>query len=279
MEEKCAIFIVKETYEGKRLLSMLKEKLKNQYSVSDIRYAITRHRLRLNGRVERFESTKLKKNDHLEIILEKKPSFLFEKERVLFEDEYLCIYNKPAGIAVSEKEGLAALFSLFPVHRLDRDTTGALLFAKNASILQELIALFKKQEVEKSYLALVSPSPLENKGVIEKPLIKVGHKEGIVKWKEGRKGLFAKTLWTLEKRFDDKALLRCQPITGRTHQIRVHLSSMGSPLVGDVHYGSRHTKALRPLLHAERLSFVHPFTKKKIFVVCSMPQDFKEIIT
>lgn len=266
-------FIAREEDEGKRLLSVLKKKL-SEFSKEDLRFAITRHQCKVNGIVERFESRKVKTLDSIEISVEKKPDFTFQKENVLLEDDYFCIYNKPSGIAVSE-----TFFSLFPAHRLDRDTTGAILLVKERKNLGQFENLFRERTIDKSYLAIVSPCPSQEKGTIENHLVKKGHKEGIIKWAVGSNGIYAKTSWVLEKKNKDLALLRCFPFTGRTHQIRVHLSYIGNPIIGDVQYGPRNTSiAKRPLLHSESLAFVHPFTQKKVFIKAPLPQDFIEVI-
>lgn len=271
-------FIVSLEEEGVRLLTFLKKKLAT-FTTEDLRYAIMHHRCTINGIVERFESRKVKSQDAVCIWIEKKPTFVFEEKRVIYEDEYLCVYNKPPGIPVTEEKGLAALFSLFPAHRLDRDTSGALLFVKEKKWLKVFEDLFLKREIAKEYLALVHSCPTKKNGCIEKRLKKYGHKEGIVKWKTHCEGLYAKTLWQVEKSGDKYSLLRCTPITGRTHQIRVHLASMGHPILGDVHYGAKSSSlCFRPLLHAEKLSFQHPYLKKNIQAIAEPPEDFVEVL-
>ncbi len=238
---------------GKRLLAFAKQKLGDDFTTKDLRWSIEHHRCRFNRKVERFCSRRLSVGDRIEIYPLKKLFFQFEADRVLFEDELLLAYNKPAGIASPD---LAKLLELYLVHRLDRDTTGVMLFAKDREGQKELENLFRLRKIEKSYLAWVVGTPKEKSGVIDAPVAKIGQKEGEVTWgvADNEKGLEAKTEWVLEKPGKEASLIRCFPHTGRTHQIRVHLSHIGLPVVGDVRYGSREAcKTFRPLLHAEKV--------------------------
>lgn len=277
-------FIVSLEFEGKRILSFLKEKLKDKYKTDDIRFALEHNRLKVNGSVERFESRKVKEGDKVEITIEKKPDFSFDPARVLFEDASLCIYNKPAGIPVTESWGLSSLLSLSTVHRLDRDTSGVIIFAKDKKMQNALEELFRKREVTKSYLAIVHDTLSEKKGIIENYLGKIKQRQGEVTWGivPPSRGLLAKTTWMVEKSGKEFSMLRCFPLTGRTHQIRVHLSNIGHPILGDVQYGPKSTHRLfspfRPLLHAERISFLHPFERTKITVSAPLPPDFHEAL-
>ena len=238
---------------GKRLLAFAKEKLGDDFTTKDLRWSIEHHRCQFNGKIERFCSRRLSVRDRIEIYPVKKLRLQFEPARVLYEDELLLAYNKPAGIASPD---LAELLELYLVHRLDRDTTGVMLFAKNREGQKEVENLFRLRKIGKSYLAWVIGTPKESRGVIEAPVEKVGQKEGEVTWgvAEDGKGLEAKTEWVLEKPGKEASLIRCFPHTGRTHQIRVHLSHIGHPVVGDVRYGSRDArKTFRPLLHSEKV--------------------------
>lgn len=216
-----------------KLLPYVRDELRGEWKTKDLRWLIEHHRCQLNGFVERFCSTRLRKGDQVEIFLEEPPT---GEVPIIFEDEELIVCNKPAALA-SEK--LAEKLSALLVHRLDRDTTGVMLLAKTEEMQLKLEDLFRKREVKKTYLVYVSPPPRKRHGLISKP---VGEKE-------------AQTSWTLVKREKKRALLRCQPKTGRTHQIRIHLEAVGTPVEGDVDYGGRYQSQHRPLLHAEKISF------------------------
>ncbi len=225
-----------------------------------------------------------------------------EKEvpfEIIYEDEDLAVINKPPGIVVhpacGHTEGtlvhglLARLKDLSGVggemrpgivHRLDKDTSGLLVVAKNDFSHLRLAELFQKREVKKIYLALVHGVPKAKSGKIDRPIRRhpVHRKKMAVHSEEGRE---AKTLWRLKEAFSKAALLEVEPLTGRTHQIRVHLASIGHPIVGDKLYGGAKPhgpKAKRQMLHAWRLKFKHPRSREELFFEAPLPEDFKELL-
>lgn len=219
----------------------------------------------MNGRVERFGSTRLNKGDEVVIWPSKRPLLAREEARVLYEDDDLLVYNKPPSISSSD---LAAILNVHLVHRLDRDTTGVILFAKKDPTPYE--DLFRQRKIKKTYHALVRGVPKEKRGTITAYMGRVGKREGAVVWGIVPKGLFSKTVWECEKQGKQWALMRCHPETGRTHQIRVHLKELGHPVLGDSEYGDRkgHTGVFRPMLHATSLEFdTHHF-------YAPLPTDF-----
>lgn len=246
-----------------RLLTFVKEQL--ALTTKDLRFAIEHGRCFLNGRVERFSSTKLMKGDVIEIWPEKRPSFSREESRVLYEDETLLFYNKPHYISSSD---LASLLKVQLVHRLDRDTTGVILFAKKDP--QPFEELFRKRAIHKTYHAIVEGKPPQN-GTFTANMKKIGSREGAVIWGIGQQGVFSETTWECEEYGNKRTLLRCHPKTGRTHQIRVHMKALGHPILGDCEYGNRTAvKGLfRPLLHASIL------TVESLTISAPLPSDFK----
>ena len=225
---------------------------------------------------------------------------------ILFEDEDLIIVNKPPGLVVHPGAGHAegtlvhGLLAYSPrlalrpgiVHRLDKDTSGALVIAKSEGAYLNLVRQFKDRGVKKEYLALVYGVPDEREGEIESLLGRDprDRKKMVVLQNRGRQAL---SRWRVEKDWGETALLRVQIETGRTHQIRVHLTHIGHSVVGDQTYGggkrrARNIKsapvrellltAQRQLLHAIRLGFTHPVTGAAVSATAPLPDDFKDIL-
>lgn len=264
---------------GMRLLSFVKNKLSAK--TTDIRFSIEHHRCRVNGDVERFASRRLAARDKITFHLAQKPSTTPLFARPLFEDEWLIAYDKPANVSMEP----GTLSPLLLVHRLDRDTTGVVLFAKTTEAEIALEGLFRKREMQKSYLAIVQGVPSQSRGSIKNHLGEISRREGeltmgIVAPSRGRLAL---TEWNVVTATSRTALLRLFPKTGRTHQLRVHLASLNHPILGDVRYGSRRDPSslplFRPMLHAEQLCFIHPFTHAPITLSAPLPADFKEILS
>jgi 23S rRNA pseudouridine1911/1915/1917 synthase len=219
--------------------------------------------------------------------------------RVLYEDEHLLVIDKDAGVVVHPGAGhrsgtlvnallayrrdIGAAFcdSERPgiVHRLDRDTTGALVVAARPDVRQALQRQFKAQEVEKRYMALVYGDPMPPRGAIEAPIGRhpVHRKQMAVLTEGGRP---ARTEYTVREGFSQAALVELLLLTGRTHQIRVHLSAIGYPVVGDKVYGPRRERiaAPRQMLHSWRLGFAHPVTGQRLVVEAPMPKDMNTVL-
>jgi 23S rRNA pseudouridine955/2504/2580 synthase len=196
-------------------------------------------------------------------------------ERVVYEDKRLIVVDKPGGVAVHGGSGIShgviellrnarpELRDLSLVHRLDRETSGCLVLAKRRSALRELHAKFRDGLVEKNYLALVLGDWQLGEQLIDKPLL-VQHRKGgerHVIVSDGGKS--AQTRVRLSRTFGKYSLLQCAPLTGRTHQIRVHLQSAGFPLLGDDRYGDEEANRIargyglkRLFLHAQSIAFL-----------------------
>ncbi|WP_367680673.1 23S rRNA pseudouridine(955/2504/2580) synthase RluC [Candidatus Fukatsuia anoeciicola] len=211
-------------------------------------------------------------------VLTKLDKFMLPANCILFEDEYLLVLNKPSGIAVHGGSKLnfgiiEALRALRPearflelVHRLDRDTSGVLLIAKKRSILRLLHQQLRLKNMQKNYLALVRGQWPSHYKVIEAPLLKNILHGGTRVVKVNNIGKPSKTHFQVKERFLQATLIKVSPITGRTHQIRVHTLHAGCPIAGDNRYGDREFNLqlqgiglYRLFLHANTLRFKHPY--------------------
>jgi 23S rRNA pseudouridine1911/1915/1917 synthase len=169
------------------------------------------------------------------------------------------------------------------VHRLDRDTSGALAFALRPQVRGALRELFREHHIERRYLALVVGTPRQPQGQVEAPLheaYEAGRRRVAHPGEPGREAL---TRWTLRERFPGAALLEVELGTGRQHQIRVHLAHVGLPVLGDEVYTARHTPRApvpveRQMLHAWRLAFRHPQTGAEVAVESALPDDFRRAL-
>lgn len=204
---------------------------------------------------------------------------------VIYEDADLAVINKAAGLVVHPGTGnrdhtlVNALLARYPeiaemrvapqrrgiVHRLDKDTSGLILIARNGKALQKLMTQFQQRTVEKTYLALAGKAPPTPSGRIELPVARDPvHRQRMMVNRDGRPAITE--FHTLESFNDGSALLEVALLTGRTHQIRVHLAYIGAPLVGDTVYGFRKGKRGpgRQFLHAARLCFDHPRSGERL---------------
>lgn len=276
---------VQQKQSGQSLQLFLKDKLANA-SGKQIKRLIDSGKCRLNGKPERFSSRLVGKGDivELDVSSPQKKTEIFDAGSILYSDDDLIAYNKPTGIASDNKELLDHLQKRFGnailLHRLDKETTGVLLFARNEQSAKAIEALFKKRLVKKTYLAIVDGTAKAS-GTIENHLGKLHVYQGQSIWGEvpQEKGLHAKTCWERKESGNGASLLICQPETGRTHQIRVHLSGIGHPILGDHHYGRSFTckyRSQRVLLHAVSVAFEHPSTQKPVVITSPTPKDFNE---
>jgi 23S rRNA pseudouridine955/2504/2580 synthase len=219
------------------------------------------------------------------------------QNNVLFEDDAFLILNKPAGFPVHGGSGINSgiiegfrqirpeAHFLELVHRLDRDTSGCLLIAKKRSALRSLHALFRDDQVHKTYLALLAGQWAKTRQVIKAPLLKNVSKGGERMVVVSQSGKEAETSFKRLQLFRDATLVEASPKTGRTHQIRVHAAWLGHPIVGDERYGlSEVNKAFknkgykRLFLHAEKLQFQHPVTDALVKVSAPMPQQLVDLL-
>ena len=211
---------------------------------------------------------------------------------VLFEDECMIVLNKPAGLVVhpgaGNRENTLVSALLFHcgklsaiggverpgiVHRLDKETSGCLVAAKTDAAHRSLAAQFAGRDVRKTYLALCRGVPRHRKGVIDLPIARHPTSRKRMAVSESGKGRRAVTEYRVLRSRGDLSLLECRPLTGRTHQIRVHLKHLGTPVAGDAVYGSRGNYQ-RQMLHAWKLEFQHPGTGAMLAFEAPVPSEF-----
>jgi 23S rRNA pseudouridine1911/1915/1917 synthase len=215
---------------------------------------------------------------------------------VLFEDDDLIVVEKPAGLltvptADREKDTLLARVLDYlhhryrrrpfagTVHRLDKDTSGALVFARNRETTRALQDLLRRHDVEREYLALVEGDPGET-GTFSKELVRDAGdtRRGVAR--RGESGQRAVTHWKRLERVRGASLVSVRLETGRTHQIRIHFSAAGFPVLGDRVYGRREADPgiPRQMLHARLLGFAHPATGRQVRAESPLPEDFQKLL-
>lgn len=278
-------WVVSSLEDNKKLLPFLKLKYKEKYTLKQLRFSIEHNFCLLNGKIERFASKNVRKGQIVEVEILPHFGFSYESKRLLYEDDYFIAYDKPPFIASTwglDQVLIPHFGSLFPVHRLDRDTSGILLFAKTKESQRRFEALFRQKLIKKMYHAIVLGAPSMPHGVVEMTLGAKNKLPGKSLWGQQSYGKYSKTFWRCDAKGKHLSLLSCVPITGRTHQIRIHLNHIGHPICGDIDYGGRELpsflKPLRMMLHAKELIFSHPFFPKRIALVCPHPNDFQEML-
>lgn len=204
---------------------------------------------------------------------------------ILFQDAHILIIDKPANLSVLPDgwvkdaqylvKALEEEFGkIFIVHRLDKVTSGVMVFALDVETHRALNIQFENHEVEKIYHAIVEGNPKWDEKTTRHPLrVNVGHKHRTMV--DDRYGKPSETRFKTLKRYPTAALVEATPRTGRTHQVRVHAYALGHPLVGDILYGAQKTEVIaRPALHALSLTFTHPITRERLTFNAEYPQDF-----
>jgi 23S rRNA pseudouridine1911/1915/1917 synthase len=256
------------------LLDFLQERLKDKpFSKRKIKGWIDAGYCSIQGRIERFSRTKVRSGNVVSVtVLEVTKNPII----ILYEDEAILVIDKPAKITCDER--LEKTVKALLVHRLDKDTTGVLLLAKTKALRDTLMAQFEERNVQKQYIALVDGA-MPQKGTIDTPLGPISRAAGRVMWGVVHAGgHHAKTDWICKKSNKRASIVELMPHTGRTHQLRVHLASIGHPIIGDSVYGKPTTVASRQMLHAEKLTFLHPVTGVPLEIVAPMPRDMREAI-
>lgn len=272
-------------------------------SRSQIKNLIESGKVTLDGVVVGKAGTKLKLGNTVEIqIPEENGDGLIPEViplEILFEDDQVIVLNKPAGMVVHPGAGnpsgtlVNALLAYLPsiryvgeedrpgvVHRLDKETSGVLIFAKTDKAYKWLVRQFKSRDLEKTYLALVDGHPPTPTGRIEAPIVRDTNNRTQMTVGMRGQGQPAVSEYFERERFEDHAFLEVHPITGRTHQIRVHLNYIGAPVVGDTVYGRRHPSIAmdRFFLHAKSLAVKLPGDRVLRKFSAPLPDDLQAVL-
>lgn len=269
---------------------------------TQVQKAIDEGLARVGDRVGK-PGTKLKPDDHVVFDYEippLEPKILPEAIplKIIFKDADVILIDKPAGLVVHPGAGHAsgtlanALVHYFPevaligseerpgiVHRLDKDTSGVMVAARSPRAFVELVQQFKKRVVWKTYLGLAWGRVVASEGRLSWPLgrhPKEGQKISI----RTRSPKKAETFFEVQRVFKETTLLEIRPVTGRTHQIRVHMAAAGHPIVGDPIYGRKKEEGRFPrlFLHAHTLSFLHPASGERLTFASPLPPDLEAVI-
>jgi 23S rRNA pseudouridine1911/1915/1917 synthase len=296
--------------EGERLDAFLASHVEG-WSRARLQRLIEEADVLVNGHAVK-SSYKLRPNDEIEVELAPPPSTSFSPENIpldiVYEDNELIVVNKPAGIVVHPAAGVMsgtlanALSFHFQqlstsggvvrpgiVHRLDKGTSGLMVVAKTELAHEDLADQFRDREIFKSYVALVHGHIEKRTGQIDQPIARDrGNRTRMAVVRGGRPSL---SIYRVRKRFERFTLLNVELKTGRTHQIRVHLSWLKHPVVGDDAYGGGRDKTIpdhqlrlaianlgRQFLHAEQLGFRHPQTKEELRFTAPLPAELQTVL-
>lgn len=293
------IINVNEENIGKRIDAYLAEN--TEHSRSNIQRLIENEKILVNGKKTKV-SYKVQLNDEISIEDEEAKEIELKAQDIpidiLYEDSDIIVVNKPKGMVVHPANGnpdgtlVNAVMAICKnslsgiggeirpgiVHRLDKDTSGVIIVAKNDKAHINLSEQIKNHKVEKTYIALVKGFVKENEATINMPIGR--STKDRKKMAVNKNGKNAITHFKVIERFKNYTLLQVKIETGRTHQIRVHLSEIGYPIVGDTTYsnGKNEWGIEGQCLHAKSLKFKHPITCKEMFIEAPLPEYFQKVI-
>ncbi len=294
------IFKIEEKNINDRIDAFLSSELED-FSRSNIQKNISDENIKVNGKVIKA-NYKLRLNDEIVFITEEPVELQIVKTKmdlnIVFEDEYVIVLNKEQGRVVhpapghyddtlvnglmhhcgDDLSGINGVMRPGIVHRIDKDTSGVIVIAKNDVAHNFLAEQFYDHSITRKYYAIVCGNIKEESGTIDKPIAR--HKQDRKKMAIDQNGKRAVTHFKVLQRFGKYTLIEAQLETGRTHQIRVHLTSIGHPLLGDTVYNkSKITFKLQgQALHAKVLGFVHPKTKEYMEFETELPQYFNDVL-
>ncbi|MDD4953787.1 MAG: RluA family pseudouridine synthase [Candidatus Omnitrophica bacterium] len=293
---------IKQDDLGKRLDLVLKyfsESRNLGLSRTHIQKLITSGNVRLDGEKGLKANFKVREGQVIKIITEEGRSGAPAAQEIpldiVYQDEDIAVINKQPGLVVHPAPGnyehtlvnsllyhFKELSDINPqrpgiVHRLDKDTSGLLVIAKNNPAHLSLAGQFAKHTIKRKYIALVKGRVEFDEDVIELPIGRHPLQRKNMSVGFGPKTKYARTRYRTLKRTKDFSLLELEPFTGRTHQLRVHLSYLGHPILGDVKYG-RNNEFVRLALHAQSLGFMHPTRNEFVEFSSPLPKEFSELL-
>lgn len=288
--------IVPEKYDGERVLKVLREEM--QVSGTLVKRLKHTQGILLNDSPVRTVDL-VRSGDLLKIVLTEREGSdhvipVKSEFETVYEDDDLIVVNKPAGMSVhsSRKSDLHSLANALAyyfrekgehhmfraVNRLDRQTSGLMLLAKNAHANALLVQQMKQKQIEKRYLAVTDGIPPDEEGTLDFPIKRAD--DSVLRRVVASDGKEAVTHYRVRKRSGRFALVEIRLETGRTHQIRVHFAHIGCPLAGDWLYGTEEGAPIpRQALHAWRLAFSHPISGERLSFEAVLPADMKKILS
>lgn len=249
---------------GVSLLQLIRHKL--NLSNKRVKEAVSQNACFVNEKIEKFTSYKVRVGDRVLLHLDRFEEKEIALKEILYEDSSLIAYNKPPFFVCDETCN---------IHRLDKETSGVILQSKRDK--KAFLELFRERKIDKTYFAIVEGEMKKAKGEIVSSLGVVQQFQGQKVMGNTKRGALSKTEWVKVAVKHGLTLVKCFPKTGRTHQIRVHLASIGHPILGDYQYGALSKRAKRILLHAYSVSFIHPKLGKEILIQAPIPSDFLEL--
>ena len=279
-----------------RIDTYLSEEL--DISRSKVQKLIKEEKILVNGNYVN-NSYKTKIDDEIEVLSDLDYTINIEGEDIpldiRYEDDYLLIINKASGMVVHPAPGnytgtlvnaligrynLSGIDNMRPgiVHRIDKDTSGLMVVAKDDKTHELLSEMIKEKLVERIYVALVDGVIMHETGTIDAPIGRdPNNREKMIVTDINSKD--AITHFRVLKRFSSQTLIECKLETGRTHQIRVHMNYIGYPIFNDLVYGKRkNTTSFGQFLHSKSIRFIHPITKEEIYIECEVPEEFSNYL-
>lgn len=298
---KYSLIVSPEDKDSRLDLFVLKFSKENNLGLSRtfIQKLIAEGKLTVNDLRIKKTHHKIKTDDDIKIEFEESAPRIIEPENIplniVFEDDDIAVINKQIGLVVHPAPGnfehtlvnaisyhiekLSDVNSIRPgiVHRLDKETSGLMVVAKNNFSHYNLAKQFAKHSIKRKYVALVSGRMEFDENIIEMPIGRHPRKRKNMAVGFGKNTKYAKTFYRTLRRTNDFSLLELEPFTGRTHQLRVHLAFLGHPILGDTKYGKTN-QFKRLALHAKSIGFIHPRSGKYIEFSSDIPSELIEIL-